>query len=275
MQDVSSEIGHKKSEWVEVTDLPKGVFDTHAHYQDPRFDEDRNRIFDQLQEAQASAVVIGSSLKESELALEVAAQKPWLWASVGVHPQLEDPLPEDWIQRLEEMARNKKVVAIGEFGLDYHYEGYDRNLQMSVMKEQLFLAERISKPIIIHSRDAAADTLEILSLAEKPVSGVMHCFSGSRETAQILLKMGFYISFTGVVTFKNAKKAREAADSVPLDRLLLETDCPYMAPEPFRGTRCDSRMLGGVAEVLAQNRGISPQELIDACRDNARRLFNI
>lgn len=275
MQELSSSTGHKKSQWVEVTDIPFGLFDTHAHYQDPRYDEDRNEIFDRLQAQNARAVVIGSSIKESELAVKIAAERPWLWASVGVHPQLEDSLPAHWIEVLEEMAADKKVVAIGEFGLDYHYEGYDRNLQMSVMKEQVFLAQRLNKPMIIHSRDATADTLEILSLASQPILGVMHCFSGSRETAEILLKMGFYISFTGVVTFKNAKKSREVAASIPLDRLMLETDCPYMAPEPYRGTRCDSRMLGGVAEVLAGDRGISKEELIAACSLNAKKFFGL
>jgi TatD DNase family protein len=171
------------------------------------------------------------------------------------------------------IASNNKIKAVGEIGLDYHYDGYDRDLQIRFFREQLAFANELDMPVIVHSRDAVEDTVDILS--EYRPKGVVHCFSGSAETAKEILKLGMYIGFTGVLTFKNAKKALKALAEVPMDKLLMETDCPYMAPEPFRGRRCDSSMIAYTAAKAAEIKGVSVQELIDITCKNGMTMYGI
>lgn len=250
------------------------IFDSHCHYCDDRFNEDRDDVLSHLQENGVVAVIhAGAGLDTSQFGVEYSAKYPFMYTSVGIHPEEVNDLPHDYLQQLEDMAKCSKVVAIGEIGLDYHYDGYDRELEIEVFEEQLKLAKRLDLPVIIHSRDATEDCMNILK-KHRP-RGVMHCFSGSAETAREVQALGMYISFTGVVTFKNARKAIEAVMAVDDDRLLLETDCPYMAPEPFRGKRCDSTMIAYVAEKIGELKGISAQQLLDRCTENTCRLFEI
>lgn len=196
------------------------------------------------------------------------------YTSIGFHPECCDSLPENYIERLESfLKKSDKIVAVGEVGLDYHYEGYDRKLQLKLLCDQIEFAQKHSLPLIFHCRNATADFLEIMH-RYKP-KGVVHCFSGSPEVAAELVSIGLYIGFTGILTFKNAKKVKRAFAAVPMDRILLETDCPYMAPEPHRGKRCTSDMIEFTAAAGAEIKGVSPQELTDAARKNTERLFDI
>lgn len=197
-----------------------------------------------------------------------------IYAALGIHPEDIYDLPPNYLHQLEDLCKNPKVKALGEMGLDYHYENYDRELQIKVFREQLLLADHVSMPVIIHSRDATADTMKILR-EMRPKKAVMHCFSGSAETAREALDLGLYISFTGVITFKNAMRAVEACKAVPLDRLMLETDCPYMAPVPYRGQRCDSSMILSTAEKIGEIKGLSAEEIIKICNENADKFFDM
>lgn len=247
--------------------------DSHAHYDDERFDEDREQLIFSLAEKGVKNVVnIGCTLERSEKSIELAEKYPFMYAAVGIHPSDVGDTPADYLEKLEKWAENPKVVAIGEIGLDYHYEDYDRELQIKFFEEQLDLAEKLGLPVVIHSRNATEDTMNILRRRGK-VNGVMHCFSGSAETAKQVLELGMNISFTGVLTFKNAKKALEALAVVPMERLMLETDCPYMAPEPHRGKRCDSSMIVNVINKIAEVKCISQKEIADITAENTRRLF--
>lgn len=253
----------------------EGIFDSHAHYDDDAFDSDREELISSLSSHGVCAVLNASSDRDSSRnSVELAKKYPFFYCGVGVHPHEADSYQNVIQEELRDFCQLEKTVAIGEIGLDYHYDLSPRDVQKTVFRSQMKLAEELSMPVIIHSREATQDTLEILR--EFPsVTGVVHCFSGSAETAKELLTMGYYIGFTGVVTFKNARKALEAADVVPLDRLLIETDCPYMAPVPCRGKRCDSTLLPYTVEKLAQVKGITAQELVDAARKNTCRLFRI
>ena len=191
---------------------------------------------------------------------------------MGIHPENAAKLPENWESELEALLKRDKVVALGEIGLDYHYpDGAPKDVHREVFIKQLEAAKRLNKPVVIHSRDASGDTLDILK--EYKPRGVLHCFSGSAETAREVVKLGMYIGFTGVLTFKNSKKARAACEAVPTDRLLLETDCPYMAPVPHRGERCDSSMIAFTAAAMAEIKGVSTEEMIETARKNGERLF--
>ena len=252
----------------------QGIFDSHAHYDDEAFAPDREEVLASLAGAGVEAVMnIGADLESSRAAAELARAHDFIWAAVGVHPHGAADLPEDWLRQLEELAALPKVRAIGEIGFDYHYDAGWKEAQRRAFEEQLRLAARLSLPVVIHDREAHGDTMELLR--QYRPAGVVHCYSGSAEMAKEVLSLGMYVGFTGVVTFKNARKALEAAEVVPLDRLLVETDCPYMAPEPFRGRRCDSTMLPYTIQKLAQVKGVSPQELARAAAENARRLFAI
>ena len=251
-----------------------GIFDSHAHYDDPAFDPDRESLLASLAGAGVeAAMTIGADLDSSRAAVALAERHPFLWAAVGVHPHGAAQLPPDWLQQLEGLSAHPKVRAIGEIGYDYHYDGDWKEAQRAAFEAQLQLAARLEKPVVIHDREAHGDTLELLR-RYRP-AGVVHCYSGSAEMAKEVLSLGMYIGFTGVLTFKNARRALEAAAVVPLDRLLVETDCPYMAPEPFRGKRCDSTLLPHTIGRLAAVKGVSPQELADITNQNARRLFGI
>lgn len=251
------------------------IFDTHAHYADHAFDEDRDQILAELPSKGVKYVMLASSSLEDTAENSALSQKyDYIYAASGVHPESVDITPEGYIGTVREtVLSNPKIRAVGEIGLDYHYEGYDRDKQIKLFREQLSLAAELDLPVIVHSRDACEDTVNILR--EFRPKGVVHCFSGSAETAREILKLGMYIGFTGVLTFKNAKKAIRALEEVPLDRLLLETDCPYMAPVPFRGKRCDSSMIAYTAEKAAEVKGIPVQELLDITCRNGLKFYNI
>lgn len=250
------------------------TIDTHAHYDAEEFDADRDELLTQLfAESVDSIITMGCSLKSSAAALKLAEKYERMYAAVGIHPEDCENLPDDYISQIKTLAANKKVRAIGEIGLDYHYDGFSREKQIACFKEQLKLAQELDFPVVIHSRDATKDTLDIL--AEYRPRGVVHCFSGSAETAREILRLGLMISFTGVLTLKNAKKAVEACEVIPLDRIMLETDCPYMSPVPHRGERCDSSMVRFTAEKLAQIKGISTDKAILACNRNAIEFFGL
>jgi TatD DNase family protein len=253
------------------------IFDTHAHYDDRAYkntaDEVIGRILSAFDEGVAGFMAVGCSLETIPCSIKIADKYETVYASVGVHPHYATDLPNDYLSQLEGFAKHHKVKAIGECGLDYHYEGYSRENQIKVFRQQTELAQRLDLPVIIHSREAAADTMEILQ--ELKPKAVMHCYSGSVEMAHELVKMGILISFTGVITFKNARKAVEACREIPLEMLMLETDCPYMAPEPFRGKVCDSSMTWYTAKKVAEIKGISVDEVVKSCNNNARKFFNI
>ena len=249
------------------------IFDSHSHYTDAAFDPDRDALLRSFPEKGVRrCMVCGPTLTDSAAGIALAEQYPALLVTaVGVHP--ESPLPvEGYLGALREMAVHPSVKAIGEIGLDYHFEGYDKSAQLRIFREQLALAQELSLPVILHCRDAIGDMLAVLH-EFAPLEGVMHCFPGSAETAQEVLRMGLHIGFTGVLTFKNARRPLEALRSIPLDRLLIETDCPYMAPVPFRGQRCDSTMLTETAAVMAREKGVSLPEICRITAENAARLF--
>lgn len=251
-----------------------GIFDSHAHYDDERFDPDREEVIAALQDNGVVNVIdIGCDLQTSRKAVELADRHSFFYAAVGYHPHEAENFNEEDFSEITDMLRHPKVVALGEIGLDYHYDLSPREVQMEVFDLQLAAAEKLDVPIIIHTREATQDTLNLLE--KHNCRGVVHCYSGSAETAKILVKMGYYIGFTGVITFPNARKIVEACDVVPPDRILLETDCPYMAPVPFRGKRCWSPMIEKTAERVAEIKGMEPQALIDIARDNTKRLFGI
>lgn len=252
-----------------------GIFDTHAHYADSAFDADRDTVLAELPDKGVELVMLAASgLDDSAENMRLAQKYGYIYASVGVHPESVDETPADYLDRLRGMiASEPKIRAVGEIGLDYHYDGYDRELQIRFFREQLALAKELDMPVIVHSRDAVEDTVELLR--EYRPKGVVHCFSGSAETAKEIIKLGMYIGFTGVLTFKNAKKALKALAEVPMDRLLMETDCPYMAPEPFRGKRSDSSMIVYTAAKAAEVKGIPVEELISMTCQNGMTMYGI
>ena len=252
-----------------------GVFDTHAHYADSAFDDDRKEILERLPSQGIELVMLASAgIEDTIINSELASEYGYIYAAAGVHPENEDNTPENYIDIVRNTIKsNPKIKAVGEIGLDYHYDGYDRDRQILLFTQQLELAQELEFPVIVHSRDAWEDTMEILK-KYRP-RGVVHCFSGSAEIAAEILKLGMYIGFTGVLTFKNAKKAIRAVEAIPADRLLLETDSQYMAPVPFRGKRCDSSMIPYTAEKMAEIKGFSTQEMIDIACTNGKKLFDI
>ncbi|MGI5893532.1 MAG: TatD family hydrolase [Candidatus Merdivicinus sp.] len=255
--------------------LYSGIFDSHAHYNDERFDEDREAILASLPDQGVCGIVnCGCNVETSRISLEYAQKYPYIYAAAGFHPEQADEYSEEGMNTIREMLKHPKMVAVGEIGLDYYWPEPNRQIQKDVLEKQLILAKELDLPVIIHSRDAAEDTIQILK-KYPGVRGVIHCFSGSAETAKIFLNMGFYIGFTGVLTFANNRRSVEACRIVPLDRLLLETDCPYMAPVPCRGKRCWSPMIAYTAERMAEIKGISVQELLDITRQNSYTLFSI
>lgn len=248
------------------------IIDSHAHYDDSSFDTDREDVLRELFSGEICKIVnIGCSVKSSYSSVKLAEEYAGIYAAGGLHPDAADEI--DRIDEIGRLCGNKKVVAVGEIGLDYHYEEHSRDIQKKAFEEQLKLAAELDMPVVIHSRDAWEDTMELLR-KYRP-KGVMHCFSGSAETAREIVEMGMYVGFTGVVTFKNAKKALKALEAVPLDRLLVETDCPYMAPEPNRGKRNYSGYLPYTVEAMAAVKGVSPDEMAEITAENAERLFDI
>lgn len=252
--------------------MGNGIFDTHAHYMKSDFGEELYVILAELPSKNVGRVLaVGCDLPSSLEELALAERYDYIYAAAGIHPEHAADLPEDWEGELEKLLRHKKVVALGEIGLDYHYPEPPRDIQRKVFVKQLEIAKRLDMPVIIHSRDASGDTMEILK--EYSPRGVLHCFSGSAETAREVVKLGMYIGFTGALTFKNSKKAWATCAETPIDRLLLETDCPYMAPVPHRGERSDSSMIRFTAAKMAEIKGVSTEEMIDIARRNGERLF--
>ena len=252
------------------------LFDTHAHFDDEQFDADRDEVLKSLKSYGVGNIVnIGSSMKTSRTSVALAEKYDFVYAAVGVHPSETGELCETNIDELKRLAANPKVRAIGEIGLDYHYpDDVEPSIQKKWFVRQLELAKELNMPVVIHARESKGECLEILK-EHKISNGVVHCFSGSAETAREILKLGMMISFTGVLTFKNAKKAIAACAAVPLDRLMIETDCPYMSPEPHRGRRNFSGYVEFVARKMAEIKGVSYDELVDITERNAKRFYGI
>ena len=251
------------------------LFDTHAHMDDRAFDSDRAAVLSALAEKGVGLVMNpGCSLESSCNAVKLAEQYPFVYAAVGSHPDVADEVNDAVLAQYRTLCRHKKVKAIGEIGIDYHYEDIPRDMQKHAFRLQMELAREVKLPVIVHERDAHEDGMAIVR--EFPdVTGVFHCYSGSAEMAKQLVDLGWYIGFTGVLTFKNARKAIETAQTIPLDRIVLETDCPYMAPEPFRGRRNDPGYLFRMAEKLAEIRGLDIEQIHTITTENGKRLYRI
>ncbi len=251
------------------------LFDTHAHMNDPVFDSDRDELLCGLPQQGVGLIMNpGCNLENSLQAIAIAEKYPFVYAAVGSHPDSADEVNEEVIQQYRRLCSHEKVKAIGEIGLDYYYEDIPRQLQQKAFRMQMELAQQTGLPVIIHERDAHDDGMRMIR--EFPdVTGVFHCYSGSAEMARQLVKLGWYIGFSGVLTFKNARKAVETAQFIPLDRIVLETDCPFMAPEPFRGKRNHPGYLYRMAEQLAQLRGLSVEEITAITTENGKRLYRI
>lgn len=250
------------------------IFDTHSHYTDAAFDDDRDIVLQALPQEGVGRIMLASvDAADTMKNVTLTEQYAYAVAAAGIHPE---NLPDDIGSELETiamLAKHEKCYAIGEIGLDYHYDGYDKAAQIQLFQEQITLAKELDKPIIVHIRDAMADALAILK--DRKPKGVVHCFSGSAETAKEILKLGMYIGFTGVLTFKNAKKALQALEVVPMHQLVLETDCPYMAPVPYRGKRCDSRMIIEIAKKAAAVKGITIEQMLQQTMQNGEQLYHI
>ncbi len=252
----------------------KNIFDTHAHYNDGAFDGDRDEILLNLPSAGVSHIInCGTTVDSSADCMHLAEKYPFAYFAAGIHPEDCAGVPLSDIERLKPLFGHKKCVAVGEIGLDYHYGAETREKQLVFFETQLNLASEYSLPVIIHDREAHADTLRLIKKCRP--KGVLHCFSGSTETAKEVISLGMYIGLGGAVTFKNARKPLEVASFVPEDRLLLETDCPYMSPVPFRGKRNDSSLIPYAAKIIAAARGTTAQHILDVSNENAKRLFEI
>lgn len=253
------------------------IFETHAHYDDERFAEDRDTLLASLPERGIGRIInVGSTLVSTKETLAIAQNYPYVYAAVGVHPSEIGDLNEETFAWLKEQTRQEKTVAVGEIGLDYYWdkEPEVQKAQRYWFKRQMELAREETLPVIIHSRDAAEDTMRLMQeIHAEEIPGVIHCYSYSKEMALEFVKMGYRIGVGGVVTFKNARKLKETVEAVPMEAILLETDCPYMAPEPHRGTRNDSSNISYVVNTIAQIKGISTDEVEQITWENAMRLF--
>ena len=244
-------------------------FDTHAHY------DDREQLLASMPENGVTLIVnAGSNMESSRMALKLAAKFPFVYAAAGVHPHDAKEMDDNTILELEKLFADPKAVAVGEIGLDYHYDFSPRDVQQKRFREQMELARSLKLPAVIHEREAAGDVLSIVR-EFSDVRGVYHCYSGSWETAKIVLNQGWYLSFTGVITFKNARRVAEVIQQMPEDRIMIETDCPYLAPEPNRGKRNSSLNLVHIAQRIAEIRGITLQEAAQITMENGKRFFGI
>ena len=252
-------------------------FDTHAHLNAEQYSEDLTEVIDRaLETGVSNIVVVGFDRPTIERAMELIEQYDFMYASVGWHPVDAIDMTDEDLLWIEELSKHPRVVALGEMGLDYHWDKSPKDIQKEVFRKQIQLAKKVKLPIIIHNREATADIVEILKEENaQEVGGIMHCFSGSPETAKECVDMNFYISLGGPVTFKNAKKPKEVAEVIPMDRLLIETDCPYLAPHPFRGKRNEPGYVKLVAEQIAEIKGMSLEEVAEKTTANAKKLFGI
>ena len=253
------------------------IFDTHAHYDDDAFDEDREELLNRLMEQGVGRIInVGASIASTKRTIELMNKYPFIYGILGVHPCDTQELTEGDMDWLKEQFQNPKAVAVGEIGLDYYWDEPGRVIQQKWFVRQLQLAKEINKPVCIHSRDAANDTLSIMRNAHaEEQGGVIHCFSYGKEMAREFLNMDFHFGIGGVLTFNNGKKLKEAAAYIPMDKILLETDCPYLAPVPYRGKRNNSSYLSYVVQVLAQIKGLSEDEVIRITRENGEKLFGM
>jgi len=250
-------------------------FDTHAHYYDEQFDDDRDELLSSMPENGVELIVCpGDTEETSRQCVELAEKYPFIYAAVGIHPENALEMDGGSIERLRAMAAHPKVKAIGEIGLDHYWKETPEDVQEVCFRRQMELARQLGLPVIVHEREACRDTMDVIK-SFPGVTGVLHCFSGSWETAREALELGWYLSFTGVVTFKNARKAIEVAAKMPLERLMLETDSPYLAPVPNRGKRNSSLNLPFIARRIAEARGMDEAALAEAAAENGRRFFGI
>ena len=250
------------------------IFDTHAHYDDPQFDPDREQLLRRLPDQGVVGVVsCGCDLPSSLQNQALSRQYPWFYFAAGFHPENLKGADLEDIERLRTLLADPKCVAVGEIGLDYHWMASDKDTQTAFFRRQIQLAKEVDKPIIVHDREAHGDTLELLQALQP--KGVVHCFSGSKEMAKEIIKLGMYIGLNGVATFKNARKALEVVETIPLERLVLETDCPYLAPEPCRGQRNNSALIPHIATRIGQVLGLSAQAVLRQTAENARALYGL
>ena len=253
------------------------IFDTHAHYDDEDFDLDREDLLAKMKESGVSHVVnIGASLASTKRSIELAKQYDFIYAAVGVHPSDTRELNEETFQWLKKQCKEPKVVAVGEIGLDYYWDEPERDIQKEWFARQIALGREEKLPLVIHSRDAAQDTIDIMK-SEKAAEagGILHCFSYTKETAKIFLDMDFSFGIGGVITFKNAKKLKEAVDYIPIDKIVIETDCPYLSPEPNRGKRNSSLNLPYVVKAIAEIKNLPEEEVLRKTYENAKKLYRI
>lgn len=253
------------------------IFDTHAHYDDEAFDEDRDALLAELPENEIARVVnVGASLASCGRTIELMNRYDYIYGAIGVHPSETAELNDEAFEWLRQQCQLEKCVAVGEIGLDYYWDEPDRELQKEWFRRQLNLARELAKPVIIHSRDAAKDTVDLMTEEHaEEIGGVIHCYSYTKETAEVFLKMGFYFGIGGVLTFKNAKKLKEAVAYIPLDRIVLETDCPYLAPEPNRGKRNSSLNIPYVVKALAEIKGVEEETVRKAAWENAHKMYRL
>lgn len=253
------------------------IFDTHAHYDDEQFDADRDALLRNMPDRGVGTIVnVGASVDGCRTCVRLAEQYDFMYAALGVHPDEVGSIDDDFFSWMRmEAQTNPKVVAIGEIGLDYHWDVEPRDVQKEWFVRQIELARELSLPIAVHSRDAAQDTFDLISRYGREIAGILHCFSYSPEMAAEYVKLGYHIGLGGAVTFKNAKKAKETARIIPLEHIVLETDCPYMAPTPFRGKRNSSDLIDYVAAEIARIREIPKEEVIAVTEENAKRLFGL
>ena len=252
------------------------IFDTHAHYDDEQFNLDREELLSSMEAGGVGTIMnVSASFDSCENVLGLARQYPFVYAAIGVHPDHVGCLDEEKIQKMQELLEDEKALAVGEIGLDYYWKEEPEEIKQKWFIRQLQLAKDMDLPVIIHSRDAAADTLRIMKEHGRDIGGVIHCFSYSREIALEYVKMGYYIGIGGVVTFKNGRNLKEVAAAVPLSSIVLETDCPYLAPEPNRGKRNSSLNLIYTAQAIAEIKGISTEEVIAVTEENARKLYRM
>ena len=253
------------------------IFETHAHYDDEAFDADRDSLLSSMEENGIGTIVNATaSRKTVEQSLELARKYPFIYTTIGVHPSDSAEMDEEELKWLEEMCSYEKAVAVGEIGLDYHYDEPSKEIQKKWFEAQLDLARRVNLPVIIHSRDAAKDTMDIMkAMKAEEIGGDIHCFSYSVEVAREYLNMGFFIGVGGVITFKNGRKLREVVEYAPIEQIILETDSPYLSPEPHRGKRNSSLNLPLVASKIAEIKNLTTEQVIDITEANARRLYKI
>lgn len=252
------------------------IFDTHAHYDDKQFDADRTALLDSMEAGGIGAIVNASATVESwEKVLELTEKYPFVYGMIGVHPDEVGSLDEEKFLRMEQLLKEEKIVAVGEIGLDYYWDNESHDVQKDWFIRQLELARRLNMPVNIHSREAAADTMEIMKAHGSGMKAIIHCYSYSREMALEYVRMGYLIGVGGVVTFKNAKKLKETVKAVPLSNIVLETDCPYLAPEPNRGKRNSSLNLPYVAQAVAELKGVTVEEVVKRTAENAKAFYKI